>query len=439
MPRRSGVNITQHRAETAKPGLLWDREVPGFGLRVLATGARTWVFKYRLPDGRQRWLRFGSFPSLPASDARKHARKLRVAVDFGGDPADERQQQEKPQTLQAAASESPAPRLAVLVDAYAKALPGRPSMRRAGAISERHARAESAAVRAALTRMEAGERSADKLRASDVVALMRAEAARPATARLLFGALSRFMEWCREEGHASANPCDDVPRSKRPRMPAARSRVVALPDLARLWHAATALPDVLRDLARFLIAVPVRRGEGARMDWRDVDLKGGVWTLPGVITKNGDPHRIALPALVVVVLRARHRAGKEPRGGLVFPSLKAAAPVQNWSDMKATLAEAADFTAWTWHDFRRSFASLMAERGVAEPVADAVLNHRQSSTRGGVLGVYQHARRWPEQAAAMHAWGEALTAAIKASRRKPRRPSGPQVARPAGLARRAAR
>jgi hypothetical protein len=54
----------------------------------------------------------------------------------------------------------------------------------------------------------------------------------------------------------------------------------------------------------------------------------------------------------------------------------------------------------------------VAEAGVAEAVADAVLNHRQSATRGGVLGVYQQARRWPEQRAAMVRWGELLTAAI---------------------------
>jgi integrase len=68
---------------------------------------------------------------------------------------------------------------------------------------------------------------------------------------------------------------------------------------------------------------------------------------------------------------------------------------------------------WRWHDFRRSFATALGEAGVAEPVVDAVLNHRQAATRGGVLGVYQRATRWPEQRAAMEAWGAMLAAAIK--------------------------
>jgi hypothetical protein len=46
-------------------------------------------------------------------------------------------------------------------------------------------------------------------------------------------------------------------------------------------------------------------------------------------------------------------------------------------------------------------------------VADAVLNHRQSAARGGVLGVYQRASRWPEQVRAMELWGRLLADAIE--------------------------
>ena len=45
-------------------------------------------------------------------------------------------------------------------------------------------------------------------------------------------------------------------------------------------------------------------------------------------------------------------------------------------------------------------------------IDDAVLNHPQAATRGGVLGVYQRATRWPEQVAAMQTWGRILEQAI---------------------------
>jgi len=69
-------------------------------------------------------------------------------------------------------------------------------------------------------------------------------------------------------------------------------------------------------------------------------------------------------------------------------------------------------TGWRWHDFRRSFATTLGEAGVAESVADAMLNHKASATRGGVLRVYQRATNWPGQVQAMQAWGAALVAAL---------------------------
>jgi integrase len=76
-------------------------------------------------------------------------------------------------------------------------------------------------------------------------------------------------------------------------------------------------------------------------------------------------------------------------------------------------AEGTQLAGWTWHDFRRSFATALGEAGIPEAIADAILNHRQSATRGGVLGVYQRASRWPEQVKAMELWGRLLAAAIE--------------------------
>jgi hypothetical protein len=105
--------------------------------------------------------------------------------------------------------------------------------------------------------------------------------------------------------------------------------------------------------------------------------------------------------------------------GLVFPAPKSGDVLNTFSDLKSTLTDltksddGAAVTGWTWHDMRRSFATALGEAGIPEAVADAVLNHRQSATRGGVLGVYQRASRWPEQVRAMELWGRLLAAAIE--------------------------
>jgi hypothetical protein len=158
------------------------------------------------------------------------------------------------------------------------------------------------------------------------------------------------------------------------------------------------------------------------------------------MTKNGDPHRLHLHALALEVLRARYAAFADvrakddkqrtarimapaaPRSGLAFPAPISKGVVDTFSDIKAALVtgtgpkdgnvETAPLTGWTWHDFRRSFATALGEAGIPKAVADAILNHRQSATRGEVLGVYQRASRWPEQVNAMEMWGRLLATDI---------------------------
>lgn len=142
-----------------------------------------------------------------------------------------------------------------------------------------------------------------------------------------------------------------------------------------------------------------------------MDLRAGVWTQPGALTKNGGPHRLRLPPLALSIPRARHATAVEPAAALVFPGPKSGRAVDTFSDMKSALGGAVT-GEWRWHDFRRSFATALGEAGMVEPVVDAVLNHRQTATRGGVLGVYQRAQRRPEQARAMEAWGAILAAAL---------------------------
>ena len=114
------------------------------------------------------------------------------------------------------------------------------------------------------------------------------------------------------------------------------------------------------------------------------------------------------------ILTARHIAAGKPTSGLVFPAPRSGKVVDTFGDIKTLLDEQMpNLLDWQFHDLRRTYATALGEAGIPEAVADAVLNHRQSATRGGVLGVYQLAQRWPDRVAAMKYWGDALINAIK--------------------------
>jgi hypothetical protein len=69
--------------------IFFDTDVPGFGLRVRASGARTWIFQYKV-GRRTRRLVLGNASAVKPARAREIAGELHARVRLGGDPAAEK-------------------------------------------------------------------------------------------------------------------------------------------------------------------------------------------------------------------------------------------------------------------------------------------------------------------------------------------------------------
>jgi integrase len=71
---------------------LFDTQMPGLALRMMATGRKTYYFTYRM-GGRghnYKWLRISRFEDLPLKAARERARACRADVDRGVDPTEKK-------------------------------------------------------------------------------------------------------------------------------------------------------------------------------------------------------------------------------------------------------------------------------------------------------------------------------------------------------------
>jgi integrase len=106
--------------------------------------------------------------------------------------------------------------------------------------------------------------------------------------------------------------------------------------------------------------------------------------------KAGKPHEIALTETMAELLRATPRRLHVDR---VFPVLRLARQKQRLDERSGT-------SAWVLHDLRRTARTALAELGVADSVADAVLAH----TQGGIAGVYNRHSYRTEKAAALARW-----------------------------------
>ena len=66
-------------------GIIWDTDLPGFGLRVQPTGHKAWILKYR-ERGRQRFVTLGPPTTLPIDAARLQARSMLEQAALDGLP-----------------------------------------------------------------------------------------------------------------------------------------------------------------------------------------------------------------------------------------------------------------------------------------------------------------------------------------------------------------
>ena len=95
--KNAAKKLTKRRADAAKYPygadsnnrfVLWDDELPGYGLRVYPSGRKAFVFSYRAA-GRKRLKTIGRYGPLTVQQARARAIKESVAVADGKDPVQE--------------------------------------------------------------------------------------------------------------------------------------------------------------------------------------------------------------------------------------------------------------------------------------------------------------------------------------------------------------
>ena len=329
--------------------ITYDADVKGFGLRVTAAGARSFILNYRTRLGRERRFTIGSFPEWKTTAARAEAAALKNEIDRGGDPLGEIQTGRAAPTV--------ADLCARFLEDYVPRK--RPSTQRvyrqqiAADILLAFGRSKVAAVTHA-----------------DVDAWHHKLGRRaPTQANRTIAVLSRMFSLAIRWGWRPDNPCRGTERNEERK----RRRYLTGAELERLSVALDKLDDKgAANAVRLLLLSGARRGELLAARWDDIDFKNGVWHKPASTTKQKQVHSVPLSeAACQLLAEMREHAGDAEwvfpaRGGGHRGHINAA-----W----ISLRKAADLRDVRLHDLRHTYASVLASAGQSLPVIGALLGH----------------------------------------------------------------
>lgn len=364
-----------------------DTELRGFGLRISASGAKSWTVVYRVSKtGELVRETLGSVDDIPnVAEARALALASKEKARAGINPVAERR---------AAAAATPA---ATTFEAVANRFV-------AEFLYQKRPNTIANWTRIIETDIKPHWRGRQfrDIGKADVLALFNAKAkTRPKQADEVRKVLRRLCGWAVSENiiAADGDPTKDV--AKRVPKREDRDRVLTDSELKIFWAGCDRLGWPFGPAFKLLALTAQRREEVGAAERREFD--GATWTVPGLRSKNGKANIVHLSAQALAVLETI-----PTDGNLLFAS-RGTIP-SGYSKVKTRLdsymAEIAGqpIEGWVLHDLRRTATTGMARLGIAPHIADRILNH-QDGTISGVAKIYNKFAYLEERQLALDGWG----------------------------------
>ena len=383
--------LTKRFVESVKASsedqVIFDDNIPGFGLRVLSSGVRSYLVQYRNRQGRSRRLTIGKHGKVTADGARKDALRIFDAVRAGKDPVAERR------------AYIDAPLVNDLLDRY---LAEHVEKRNRPRTREEIKRLVARHIRPQLGRHKVGA-----VTRQDVAKLHRELESTPRQANFVLAVCSKAFSlaetWAmRAEG---SNPCTKIERNPEN----ARERFLSADELGRLgntlrqaesaglpWKVGPRRPTskhlakpenrhtlysrVATAVIELLLFTGCRLSEVLNLRWDQVDLETGTIRLSET--------KVGRPQIVVINAPARHvlkQLRKSKASDWVLPST---------SDAKRPLSKTAIEAAWQrirtaakledvrLHDLRHTVGTYAGQSGANAFLVRDLLRHKNLAMTG---------------------------------------------------------
>jgi len=345
--------ITKDVVDHAKPpksgqAFIRDSRIQGFGLRIVETGAKSFIWEGRI-KGRVRRITIGRYPDMSVALARAEAENIRGDIAKKLDPADERKKERGEITFRDLAK--------LYLDQHAK--PHKDSWKSDEKRIDRHLNPKIGSRRISdvstddLARMQLNIKDGSGPYESNRTIVL---------ARAIFNfAIARRL-------YTLPNPAKAFSLYREEK----RERFLSPEELKCVNDALAKEPNIYwRSYFPLMLLLGMRRQELLSARWADVDLMENVLRIPD--TKNDRPHLLPLPDAAVAILSALPSRGKSK---WVFPGVGKTGhlnePKKAWQRIR-TAAKVPDCRI---HDLRRTLGSWLASSGTGLPMIGRVLNHK---------------------------------------------------------------
>jgi integrase len=382
--------ITKQLVDSKKPGekdyYVFDCDTVGFGLRVRATGGRSYIVQYKAGAGRgapTRRVTIGQVGKMTPDEARQQAKRILGSVAHGKDPAVEKRESREAATIAEIAiaylaQHVEAKRKPKTVESYKNAL-------------EKH------------VAPRLGSRRALTTTAADFAKLHLDMAGTPYAANTMLRVVSSMFSWAAKQGSVPKgfNPVAGIEKFPE----SAHERFLTSEELERLGAAILEgetkgipwAPDPAKKIKhapksqnrspirfgpyvaaafRLLLLTGARLREILHAEWSQVDLERGFIFLPD--SKTGKKP-ITLNAPAAAILHDLPRIGRY----LIAGESAGTENERPRSDLKrpwAAVLKRAGLSDVRLHDLRHTHASVGVGMNLGLPVVGKLLGHTQART-----------------------------------------------------------
>ncbi len=409
MAKHDSVLLAKTTVTAAKPGAerlyIWDRDLPGFGLRIEPSGVKSFVVKYRADGGGrsapQRMMTIGRFGSLTAELARRQAKTILGGAAAGAERAAELQAKRREFKMEA------------LIDLYEKegcfiqrgtrqGEPMKPRTKKNTLArlrnhvvpllgNKRITEINAGDIERFFQDVATGKTKKDEKRGPRTRIIVRGGAG---GARKVFQDLSAVFSFAKRRRLVDDNPCQTAAIRRTANQ---RTRALSLDELKRLGGALDELEQEgankkALNIARLWALTGCRHMEIATLKWSEVNLEEGLLELDDSKTgRSVRPLGIAAQTLLAELAKA-----EDPRSPYVFPAERGNGYFQGTKRYWVRAIKKAELHDVTPHTLRHTMGSTTTSTGEPLALTGAILGHANPRS----TAIYAHVQRDPSKRAA---------------------------------------